>query len=351
MATRARLTNIEAIKEFRATLIKFVEEATVAVNEAQSEVLRVQWWLRNEQVRHWERQIRRRNEKIAQAKSELFRAQLSAQQSGGSCYDEKRALKKAEAALEEAHQKVKHSRKWASTLDRELLLYKGQMQQLSTLLAGELPVAVAKMERMMQALEAYVSMAPAARRDEGGGLSIADKDLASMARAVAQVQGGPFSALRAAAPKPDDRAAHVIDHPQVEPETDRLLEPTDPNLLRRLKLEGQYVSLSDKVLVAKGVLDLDALCLVRASVPDVADSGWTLLPYSRELAAPDAKIGTQTFTAMDVAGLLAQRPASRDALCLPAGYVAVLEGDVITAVVSPIGVDVLNDPHAEGDDA
>ena len=69
MAKGARVSSIDVIRRFRATLCTFIEEASMALGEAQAEVQRTLWWLQHDQVRHWQRQIRRRSEKVAQAKS------------------------------------------------------------------------------------------------------------------------------------------------------------------------------------------------------------------------------------------------------------------------------------------
>ena len=44
-------------------------------------------------------------------------------------------------------------------LQREILLYKGQVQRLATFLAGDIPVAAAKLDKMTDTLQAYTNLA------------------------------------------------------------------------------------------------------------------------------------------------------------------------------------------------
>ena len=60
--------------------------------------------------------------------------------------------------LEHATERAENVRRSIPKLQREILLYKGQVQRLSTFLAGDIPTAAAKLDRMTATLEAYVNL-------------------------------------------------------------------------------------------------------------------------------------------------------------------------------------------------
>ena len=156
----ANVQSIDAIREFRGKLIEFVELGQRALEEADFDIQRTLSWLAHEQLPYWKSEVKRRSRAIDQCKSELFRAQVSAQQSGGSAREEAKALRRAEERVAEAEEKVRTVQKWARMLDREMTMYKGQCGQLSGALAGEVPKAVGLLDAMANNLDAYVRLAP-----------------------------------------------------------------------------------------------------------------------------------------------------------------------------------------------
>lgn len=160
MQEGANVQAIDVIREFRGKLIEFIELGQRALDEAEFDIQRTLSWLQHEQLMHWKHEVKRRARAVDQCKSELFRAQVSAQQSGGSAREEAKALRRAEERVAEAEEKVRTVQKWARVLDREMTLYKGQCGQLSAALAGEIPKAAALLEAMANNLDAYVRLAP-----------------------------------------------------------------------------------------------------------------------------------------------------------------------------------------------
>ena len=77
MAQAANVRSLEALREFRVALIKFIDKAKRAVSTSDSEVMRTQMWLDSHQPAHWKRELRKSEEQLNQAKSELFRATIS----------------------------------------------------------------------------------------------------------------------------------------------------------------------------------------------------------------------------------------------------------------------------------
>ena len=76
MSQSARVTSVEAVKEFRPALIIFCEQAKDALSSVDMETRNLLDWLQRDQLGYWQRQLRLRQEEVSEAKAELFRRQL-----------------------------------------------------------------------------------------------------------------------------------------------------------------------------------------------------------------------------------------------------------------------------------
>lgn len=157
---RADVRSIEVIDAFRTVLVGFIDAGRGALMEAESDLERTILWLDRDRVGHWTRQIRRRQELVVRAKSELYRKQTQSSAKGGRAgdSDERHNLQRAERHLEEAHHRLKTTKTWIRRLDRERSLYKAAVSPFATAVDHDLPHAVAMLHKMSENLEAYTSM-------------------------------------------------------------------------------------------------------------------------------------------------------------------------------------------------
>ena len=155
----ARVLDLKTIERFKSVLIGFGESIRSASMEADSEIGRAINWLENERVPYWRTQIRKRQDLVTIAKSELYRKQMQGSQKDGrpSDMDEKRQLQNAIRALEFARHKLETCKKWRTRLEREYAMYKGQTSSLGTIAEKSVPDAVGRLERILDSLEGYVS--------------------------------------------------------------------------------------------------------------------------------------------------------------------------------------------------
>ncbi|HEX8204346.1 MAG TPA: hypothetical protein VF590_27960, partial [Isosphaeraceae bacterium] len=168
MAESARVHSIEVITDFRAALAEFGDEVQQALGAVDMEIRRAVEWLQHDQLMHWQREIRRRNQEIAQARSDLHRKNLS--RATGYIPDvseQKEALRVAQHRMREAELKVERVRKWVPAFQRAVAEYQGQARPLGDMMTGDLARSLALLDRMLTSLDAYVSMAPppSSRRD------------------------------------------------------------------------------------------------------------------------------------------------------------------------------------------
>jgi len=190
MNGQASVHSIAALEAFKAALVKFETEGRETLSVSDMDVRRGLEWFQNDLLKHWLSEVRRREEAVTHAKSDLERCRM--QKFGDrtpDCTDQRVALKKAQARLEEAEQKVKSVKKWSRVLDEEAEEYRSQSQELNNMLAGELPKGIHDLNQMLAALDAYIGLsAPGGAADMGMATSMAQ---GAAAVAASDGAGGP----------------------------------------------------------------------------------------------------------------------------------------------------------------
>src|SRR5262249_20899149 len=107
MADSAKVLSVDALKQFRIALITFVEEARNALSGVDMELRRTRDWIERDQLSFWQTQVKRRHERMMNARTELFRRQISQQGSEAkSDTEQKEALREAQRKLRVAEEKV-----------------------------------------------------------------------------------------------------------------------------------------------------------------------------------------------------------------------------------------------------
>jgi hypothetical protein len=155
----ASVHSIPMLREFKAALATFVTEAKESQSVNDMTVHRGIEDFQVDLLKFWQTQIRKREDAVTNAKAEFERCRM---QSFGDrvpdCTDQKVALKKAQMRLEVAQDKLKAVKKWSRVLDEEVEEYRGQSQLLVDMLSGDMPKALAELDRLLTALEAYIGV-------------------------------------------------------------------------------------------------------------------------------------------------------------------------------------------------
>ncbi|MEY3023255.1 MAG: hypothetical protein ACO3Y3_01595 [Phycisphaerales bacterium] len=213
MKEGAGVTNLEALERFRAALLEFIHDASNALGEADSEVDRVQVWLEREQKIHWQQEHRRRSEEVARAKSALYRKQLtvSSKDRPPSAVDEKKALQRAQARLEEAEQKIRRIKHWSVHLGQEAARYKAATSSLAAVLERELPASAEMLKRAIAAIEQYLHTAAPDLRDLVAGIPAIGG--AAPAPTLASMRRSSEAGASSAETGPDDEGPSDPDRP------------------------------------------------------------------------------------------------------------------------------------------
>jgi hypothetical protein len=180
MSETANIRSPDALRTFRAALIKFAEGAGTALASSDSDVQRTLTWLERDQTGYWSGQLRKRHEEVTRCEDAVRQKRLFKGPDGStqSVVDEMKALARARQRREEAEAKTVAVKKAIALLRRESMLYKGRVQKLATTVQIEVPRAVHLLDQMLKYLEEYLSL-----QSNGGGLTGA----AAPAEAFAQM--------------------------------------------------------------------------------------------------------------------------------------------------------------------
>ncbi|HOW19739.1 MAG TPA: hypothetical protein PLC79_11935, partial [Phycisphaerae bacterium] len=135
------------------------EVAARVLSDADAEMQRMRIWLETEQHSYWRNQIQKRSELVARAKDAVLSKKLYKNIDGtrAAAIEEEKALQLAVRRLEEANHKFENVRRYTQRLQKELLLYQGQVQRLANAVQTEVPMAAARLEDLVASLEAYVA--------------------------------------------------------------------------------------------------------------------------------------------------------------------------------------------------
>jgi phage gpG-like protein len=160
MAQRANITSVEAIQEFRANLVIYLNKARPVLDEAASEVSRVRIWLETERRPYWVKQYLQRIQRLEEAEASLFSAKLSrfAQVSAA----QQSAVQKARLAVGKAEEKIRSIKRWLRDYETRTSVLLKQLEKLDNVFSLDLTNAVAYLNELIDTLQKYAAMhAPA----------------------------------------------------------------------------------------------------------------------------------------------------------------------------------------------
>jgi hypothetical protein len=215
MSRSANVLSVQTLKDFKLTMINFAEEARNSLSGVDMELRRMRDWLERDQLGYWQAQVKRRQEDVMQARSDLHRRKLSQQGSDAvSDADQKEALREAQRRLRVAEEKVALVKKLVPLLHHAIDEYHSHSQPLGDHLSGGFEKSVYNLEKMIGSLEEYLALrAPTAPRLD----SAAEAGAAPASSAATTGQTAASGAEPAAASPPDSGASAGKPADSVEP--------------------------------------------------------------------------------------------------------------------------------------
>ncbi len=156
MSGPAKVHSTDAIEAVRLALVSFIDHVSDALTELSAEMRRVQEWLEHDRPAYWKTQMRLGIDRVHEAQQALHRCLMfPIAGERPSCYEERDALKKAQARLAYCEQKAERVRHWQQTMRHELFEYEGRISQLVKLVEVEAPQAIGVLNRIVRNLEEY----------------------------------------------------------------------------------------------------------------------------------------------------------------------------------------------------
>ena len=156
MHQQAKVTSVDALENFRASLILFLSKAKPALEEVMHEVVRTRLWIENEQRTFWEREIKTRRRKLEQAQAELFSANISKIQKATAA--QQMAVHRAQNAVNAAEEKMRMLKKWNRELQNRADPLVKQIEQLHGFLTSDMGRAVAFLAEAVKILQSYAEV-------------------------------------------------------------------------------------------------------------------------------------------------------------------------------------------------
>jgi hypothetical protein len=160
MDSQVQVGSLDVFRDFRAVYSKFGDSARNALVAAELEIRRMLDWLEKDQVAYWKAEIRRRDEKVNEAQTALHRKRITAAFGNVAADSEEiLMLRRAQAKLAQAEEKLKEVKQWFITVEQAVQEYRGPVQQLGNILDSGVPKALASLDRMTDTIEGYLQVA------------------------------------------------------------------------------------------------------------------------------------------------------------------------------------------------
>ncbi len=211
MGTQASVGSIDALKTLRTGVGALRRGSARRAGRRRHGGEATTNWVLTDRPNYWQNQIKVRRERLAQAQADLFRKKI-AQRPGSApaMSEQKEAMRIAQAALQDAEARVILVRKWQPLLQQAVLEYHAGTRRLKDLAAGDVPRAVALLERLVDALEAYLRVAP-----PSGAVLTGPSPFDTIAGAMLDAEPEPAAESQVEDEVvPDERAVDdAVDHP------------------------------------------------------------------------------------------------------------------------------------------
>jgi len=164
MGRAARVTSIDILQTIAVAFKKFSGESSSAMDDLDIELHRALEWIQHDRKEFWNGELRRRQDRVAEARVQLMQAQTSRRVGDyrPSCVDEQKALEKAKRRLATAEHKVVTVRQCAAAIERAVNDCQRARNQFTSWLDSDVDKAITALNRMSDSLDNYVSLtAPA----------------------------------------------------------------------------------------------------------------------------------------------------------------------------------------------
>lgn len=166
---QANVKSIDAIRDFKVNLQEYNDSLRMSLEMLTTELMRAIDYFETDRKVYWPAQVRRASDQVAEARINLERCQVTTNlEEGPSCYEEKKALRRAKERLATSNAKVKATKKWLVIVRQEVDEFRSKMAQLNFATESEIPRAISLLDRLANRLDRYVNSAGNSAKSQGG---------------------------------------------------------------------------------------------------------------------------------------------------------------------------------------
>ena len=188
MSNQADVKSLDTLAFVKAALASFAHESGQALGEVELEGRRGVEYVTMDRAAHWKSEVRRAGDAVNKAIKDLehCRAFKKVGDNTPSCVEEKKNLDKARKRLEYAERKEALVRRWKPVVEQQFRETCVRLVHFREVIDVNCPKAMAVLERMLRALDAYrETSGPADAVAAGSGQSV------SMARSTDDAPATP----------------------------------------------------------------------------------------------------------------------------------------------------------------
>ncbi len=158
MPQSAKVTSIEALDNFKASLIVYLEKSAGLLDEIGEDVVRTRVWLQTDRQMHWRNQVRQRSRELAAAEQELLTARLSGMPEAVKA--RRMTVDKAKLALQQAVDGLNRVKRWIRQYETQVESHAKVVNQLRHARTYDRIKAVGFLERAAATLADYAGLSP-----------------------------------------------------------------------------------------------------------------------------------------------------------------------------------------------
>ncbi|NDC53098.1 MAG: hypothetical protein EBZ74_02120 [Planctomycetia bacterium] len=157
MSTQADVKSLDTLAFVKAALAAYAHESGQALDEVELEGRKAVDYITVDRAAHWKAEVRRCSDLVNQAIKDLehCRTFKKVGDNQPSCAEEKKNLEKARAKLAHAERKAEAVRRWTPVVLQQFRETCVRLVHFREVIDVDCPQAIARVEKMLRALEAY----------------------------------------------------------------------------------------------------------------------------------------------------------------------------------------------------
>jgi hypothetical protein len=156
MSRQVDVSSISALRRFQAALRAYAETVQDVLAGLQTESQRSLDWVEARRLSYWPRQLQAAGEGLTAALNRLEMKQLTLDgRDAPSCTEERQDVHRARERLRYSEEQLSRIRQLAPRVQHQADEYQGVLAKLAQLIEGDVPRAIATLDRMATALEKY----------------------------------------------------------------------------------------------------------------------------------------------------------------------------------------------------